>query len=103
MSDPRPVALTGVFGSFRGAFPPMVALPICTLLVVGAVELAGGQPQSQCLLGLAERGTGQRGDPVLAQQRRGQVRAGVDRPGGWGGAAGLQLRTEADQPVADCQ
>ena len=33
------VALTGVFGAFRGAFPPMVALPICTILVVGVFGL----------------------------------------------------------------
>jgi hypothetical protein len=33
------VALTGVFGAVRGAFPPMVALPVCTLLVVGIFGL----------------------------------------------------------------
>ena len=33
------VALTGVFGAFRGAYPPMVALPICTLLVFGIFGL----------------------------------------------------------------
>ena len=33
------VALTGVFGAVRGAFPPMIALPICTLLVVGIFGL----------------------------------------------------------------
>ena len=33
------VALTGVFGALRGAFPPMIALPICTLLVVGIFGL----------------------------------------------------------------
>jgi len=33
------VALTGVFGAFRGAFPPMIALPTCTLLVVGVFGL----------------------------------------------------------------
>jgi hypothetical protein len=33
------VALTGVFGALRGAFPPMIALPICTLLAVGIFGL----------------------------------------------------------------
>lgn len=33
------VALTGVFGAVRGAFPPMIALPVCTLLVVGIFGL----------------------------------------------------------------
>ena len=33
------VALTGVFGAFRGVYPPMVALPICTLLVFGIFGL----------------------------------------------------------------
>lgn len=33
------VALTGVVGAMRGVYPPMVALPICTLLVVGIFGL----------------------------------------------------------------
>ena len=33
------VAITGVFGSFRGVYPTMIALPICTLVVVGIFGL----------------------------------------------------------------
>jgi hypothetical protein len=33
------VAITGVFGALRGVYPTMVALPICTLMVVGVFGL----------------------------------------------------------------
>jgi hypothetical protein len=33
------VALVGVFGVFRGTFPAMVVLPICTMIVVGVFGL----------------------------------------------------------------
>ncbi|HWG16945.1 MAG TPA: hypothetical protein VN678_03735 [Acidobacteriaceae bacterium] len=33
------VAIVGAFGSLRGTFPPMIALPICTLIVVGVFGL----------------------------------------------------------------
>jgi len=33
------VAIVGVFGTLRGAFPAMVVLPICTMIVVGAFGL----------------------------------------------------------------
>lgn len=33
------VAITGVFGALRGVFPPMVALPICTMIVLGVFGL----------------------------------------------------------------
>lgn len=33
------VAIIGAFGALRGAFPPMIALPICTLIVIGVFGL----------------------------------------------------------------
>jgi hypothetical protein len=33
------VALAGVFGVWRGAYPAMVVLPICTMVVVGVFGL----------------------------------------------------------------
>lgn len=33
------VAITGVFGALRGVYPTMVALPVCTLIVVGVFGL----------------------------------------------------------------
>jgi len=33
------VAVTGVFGALRGVFPAAVALPVCTLIVVGVFGL----------------------------------------------------------------
>jgi hypothetical protein len=33
------VAIVGVFGALRGAFPSMVVLPICTMIVVGVFGL----------------------------------------------------------------
>jgi hypothetical protein len=33
------VSITGVFGALRGVFPTMIALPICTLIVVGVFGL----------------------------------------------------------------
>ena len=33
------VALVGVFGALRGAFPAMVALPVCSMIVVGVFGL----------------------------------------------------------------
>jgi hypothetical protein len=33
------VAITGAFGALRGVYPTMIALPICTLIVVGVFGL----------------------------------------------------------------
>jgi len=33
------VAITGVFGALRGVYPTMVALPICTFIVIGVFGL----------------------------------------------------------------
>jgi len=33
------VALVGVFGALRGAYPPLVALPVCTMIAIGVFGL----------------------------------------------------------------
>jgi len=33
------VAIVGAFGALRGVFPPMIALPVCTLIVIGVFGL----------------------------------------------------------------
>ena len=33
------VALVGVFGALRGVYPPLVALPVCTMIAIGVFGL----------------------------------------------------------------